>query len=691
MAERLSEPLSEPPSETADEADLSSPSKRIRVREVSVPCQCSPETYWSLRNDHAFDNFTSGLDGNLHRVVCCSEDDDGLITRVSKVSAIKNPIPPALRGLLGCKDGFSFLITDRWKRNEFGKDCPLTFTTQPAVLADRISVTGTQWVVPEPDGLCRLFFQLSVSVRIKGIGRTVRKGIEEGTIKAYRELPERARQYLALREVEGFKESMAMADGGAADRHALLSPAASPASAVAGGGQTKTNSLVPPSLSALTTATTVPVASSQPDRLPDATPLTAEQSTRARHRWHSALVAVHLRLERAQASFNGGAREGRCIILVDDPVVEGYGISRHVTFRISSRIWRRGECVATAACRHRYSDFVSLQAVLIMSVPNIVLPPLPARKIGSTLSSTIIEERQTMLTDFLQRLVDQPLLRAVDQLASFLSWPEVIKSSQFAHATAFEERRAQAWDSITTHAHAGELDSGVDGFSGVLAGAMMRTAEDAAMIVQRRVRQRSRENTRDESPLLWEKAAAQSPPPPRSESLRSQAPSAGKAPIESSSAPPGSRSASPTSPARVSMTLRQSWGTEAGWPSGSTEGATFSLGEPVRSGRSADSDDAPPAPVPGSMPGAGPHPPGGASNASEAAEDPHLQPVHEPMIASARTPSLLSPAPATGVEMVSPVVMSRLEVLEARLQALEEENRALKAKVGVGGSCCVIQ
>ena len=95
--------------------------------------------------------------------------------------------------MLGCKDGFTFKITEQWRRDECGADCPMTFTTQPAVLAERISVTGRQWVEPgASEGTSRLFFQLSVSCRIKGVGGAVRKGIEDGTIAAYAELPERA-------------------------------------------------------------------------------------------------------------------------------------------------------------------------------------------------------------------------------------------------------------------------------------------------------------------------------------------------------------------------------------------------------------------------------------------------------------------------------------------------------------------
>ena len=54
-----------------------------------------------------------------------------------------------LRKTLGCVDGFAFQITERWKPGACGPSAPMAFTTQPAVLPDRISVTGKQWVLRE--------------------------------------------------------------------------------------------------------------------------------------------------------------------------------------------------------------------------------------------------------------------------------------------------------------------------------------------------------------------------------------------------------------------------------------------------------------------------------------------------------------------------------------------------------------
>lgn len=173
-------------------------SKTPRVVTKSHPCAMTGHAYWALRDDDGFDQFTAKADGNTHEVVSRVTDEDGFVTRVSKVTALKNPIPKALRKTLGCVDGFAFQITERWWPGACGASTPMIFSTQPAVLPDRISVTGKQWVETTGHSSCRLYFELSVSCRITGVGGAVARGIESGTLAAYASLPERALHYSGL-------------------------------------------------------------------------------------------------------------------------------------------------------------------------------------------------------------------------------------------------------------------------------------------------------------------------------------------------------------------------------------------------------------------------------------------------------------------------------------------------------------
>ena len=130
-------------------------------------CTLVPNDYWALRDDNAFEAYVAECDGNRHSVLSLDEDADGLITRVSKVTALKNPIPSSFRSMLGCGDEFSFKITESWRREAHDAATPMRFTTEPAVLPSKIAVHGAQWVESRPDGKAGslLKFQLSVKVR----------------------------------------------------------------------------------------------------------------------------------------------------------------------------------------------------------------------------------------------------------------------------------------------------------------------------------------------------------------------------------------------------------------------------------------------------------------------------------------------------------------------------------------------
>ena len=103
--------------------------------------------------------------------------------------------------MLGCKEGFSFEITEKWRRDKCDAANPMTFVTKPAVMPSKIDVKGSQWVEPRSDGKgSDLKFQLSVKVKIMGVGGTIAKGISDGTMAAYVALPERALEFAALQK-----------------------------------------------------------------------------------------------------------------------------------------------------------------------------------------------------------------------------------------------------------------------------------------------------------------------------------------------------------------------------------------------------------------------------------------------------------------------------------------------------------
>lgn len=167
-------------------------------RSVSHHCGLSAERYWALKEDPEWDAFNDSLDGNERMIASSTRDADGVRTVSARIQAKENPIPPALRKLLGVGDSFSFTITEQYHPDAFDASHPATFETTPAVLASKIKVGGVHWVEPAGPDACTLFFRLDVNVAVMGVGIKLARGILDGTVDAYSKVAGRAVEYALL-------------------------------------------------------------------------------------------------------------------------------------------------------------------------------------------------------------------------------------------------------------------------------------------------------------------------------------------------------------------------------------------------------------------------------------------------------------------------------------------------------------
>ena len=113
------------------------------------------------------------------------------------------------------------------------------------------------------------------------------------------------------------------------------------------------------------------------------------------------------------------------VVIVDDPQMDGFGPTRHTTYRITCQLHTGGEA---SACRHRFSEFVKLRNELI-SRPGVVVPPLPDKQVMNRFAKEFVEKRRGQLQVFLQRVIDHPLASSNSALFGFLSWPEEVRSA----------------------------------------------------------------------------------------------------------------------------------------------------------------------------------------------------------------------------------------------------------------------
>jgi hypothetical protein len=162
-------------------------------------CVLAPDAYWALRDDEGYhDYLSSAVEPPTKSVLHQKTEEDGCVTRVASLTPLQNPIPYAMRSMLKCRDGFTFKITEKWRRDRCDAEHPMSFVTTPPVFADRISVEGTQWVTAHETG-CRLHFELVVRCRVNGVGGLMSRAISDGSLASYKQLPTLALEYTTLR------------------------------------------------------------------------------------------------------------------------------------------------------------------------------------------------------------------------------------------------------------------------------------------------------------------------------------------------------------------------------------------------------------------------------------------------------------------------------------------------------------
>ena len=380
-------------------------------------CALAPHVYWALRDDQRYSEYVAaGSDPpNTVEVLSRNETEDGLITEVKRVATLKNPIPYSMRSMLGCKDGFAFTITEVWHRDRYDAANPMTFTIQPAVMANKIEVSGSQWVEPRDSG-CRLFFELNVSCRVKGVGSLISKGIASGTIASYAQLPERALEYVTLRRAgseasEAFQRASSRLTGGAG-RHTGASTRA-----------TDDEGVDEPTENATAAAAAAAAEAAQ---------LAVAQGERARLRWRMALMGVRFN---RNLRFHASESHRQCDVAIDEPRTEGFGPKKHTTYRVRSRVnTAPAPHDAWVEVRKRFSEFVALREALLAFLPGLELPPLPERHVSHRFTPAVVELRRATLEAFLQGVADHGVAATSDELASFVSWSEPTRAPLFSRA-----------------------------------------------------------------------------------------------------------------------------------------------------------------------------------------------------------------------------------------------------------------
>ena len=167
-----------------------------RTMKASYVCKMSAEEFWALRMDLGFDQFQADERNGGFKVL---ENDvvDGRVSRTTVLTFKENPIPQRFRSYLGA-DEFSFKVRAKWHETKYDEKNRMSYTSEPPVMKDKITVSGEQWVEPISDMQCRVVQTASIGVAIFGLGSSVEDSLIKQTEQSSGQLPQVAEKYLAV-------------------------------------------------------------------------------------------------------------------------------------------------------------------------------------------------------------------------------------------------------------------------------------------------------------------------------------------------------------------------------------------------------------------------------------------------------------------------------------------------------------
>ena len=136
-------------------------------------------------------------------------------------------------------------------------------------------------------------------------------------------------------------------------------------------------------------------------------------------------------------SFLNG-KQIKVVIKNPKPVEMGFFSSNYIVYEIETNILPDK---ITWLVNRRYSDFINLRTALQNQFPNILVPPLPGKKMGGRrFEIDFVSKRMHFLNAFLSNVVEVEEFKAADILVSFLS---------MADRTQFEYKMKESNNNIT--------------------------------------------------------------------------------------------------------------------------------------------------------------------------------------------------------------------------------------------------
>ena len=162
--------------------------------QIAHEFQCTPETFWQkLFLDAEFNSwlYLEKLRFPEYRVLEEKEQGGNLVRRVS----VKPPqnAPAVVQKLVG--DGFSYVEAGTFDRAKQ----TYRFHVEPSAMGDKIRTEGEMRCLPLGDARCRRTLDMTIAVKVFGVGGIVEGFIAKSTQDSYEQAAKYTAEWLKLK------------------------------------------------------------------------------------------------------------------------------------------------------------------------------------------------------------------------------------------------------------------------------------------------------------------------------------------------------------------------------------------------------------------------------------------------------------------------------------------------------------
>ena len=169
------------------------------MREVvlDVPCPLSAQQLWYLRSENTFDEYNAKLDKRTVKIEREESLHDGKRLKELSSTLIDNPVPRALRHVVDASL-IAPNMTSEWWPDKWDEAHACTFKVDTPAFADKVSITGRQWLTEDGGNRCIVSTRISIDCRVPGLGSVVERLVDDGMRKSYGSYEKRVPTYLKL-------------------------------------------------------------------------------------------------------------------------------------------------------------------------------------------------------------------------------------------------------------------------------------------------------------------------------------------------------------------------------------------------------------------------------------------------------------------------------------------------------------